>query len=240
MMNVYFNFYIFAQSAGKAAQETAEETKELLTKITTFKVTQALMIILSCYVTLRIIDWSIIWVSERIAREWRLRVKQLLPFFRTVVLTTTIITLMNLFLNLSPENILAVTGAAAVALGFAFKDFASSIIAGIVGIFEGSYRVGDRIKIGEVAQLEYDLCDAPLLLNFKKLKAYGYSPFGARREAELHQSRFARRWRIRAVFALGGSANAQIVVLRRLQSFALCAPCLELRATNRNIRYVIP
>jgi len=145
MMNVYFNFYIFAQSA----QETAEETKELLTKITTFKVTQALIIILSCYIALRIIDWSIIWVSEKIAREWRLRVKQLLPFLRTVVLTTTIVTLMNLFLNLSPENILAVTGAAAVALGFAFKDFASSIIAGIVGIFEGSYHVGDRIKIGE-------------------------------------------------------------------------------------------
>ena len=83
-----------------------------------------------------------------------------------------------------------------------------------------------------VAQLEYDLCDDPLFLNFKKLKAYGYSPFGARREAELHQSRKARRWRIRAVFALGGSANAQIVVLRRLQSFALCAPCLELRTVT--------
>lgn len=56
---------------------------------------------------------------------------------------------MNLFLNLSRENILAVTGAVAVTLGFAFKDYASSIIAGIVGIFEGSYRVSDRIKIGD-------------------------------------------------------------------------------------------
>ena len=64
-------------------------------------------------------------------------------------MTATIVTLMNLFLNLSRENILAVTGAVAVALGFAFKDYASSIIAGIVGIFEGSYRVGDRIKIGD-------------------------------------------------------------------------------------------
>ena len=56
---------------------------------------------------------------------------------------------MNLFLNLSRENIIAVTGAIAVALGFAFKDYVSSIIAGIICIFEGSYRVGDRIKIGE-------------------------------------------------------------------------------------------
>ena len=66
-----------------------------------------------------------------------------------VVLTITIAVLMNMFLNLSKENILAVTGTVAVALGFAFKDYASSIIAGIVGLFESPYRVGDRIKIGE-------------------------------------------------------------------------------------------
>lgn len=148
-MNKYWDIYILAQSAGGAAEKTADQTKELLTKITTWKVTQALIVILCCYIALRIIDWSIAWISEKIDREWRLRVKQLLPFLRTVILTIAIITLMNLFLNLSPENIIAVTGAAAVALGFAFKDYASSIIAGIVGIFEGAYRVGDRVKIGE-------------------------------------------------------------------------------------------
>ena len=148
-MNKYFNLYILAQSEGGAVRETAEGTKEILTKITTWKITQALIIILISYIALRTIDWLIIWISERIASEWRLRVKQLLPFFRTVILTAAIVILMNLFLNLSPENIIAITGAAAVALGFAFKDYASSIIAGIVGIFEGSYRVGDRIKIGD-------------------------------------------------------------------------------------------
>ena len=140
-----FNWYIFAQST----VDTAEKTKELLTKITTLKITQAIITLLACYIVLGLIDKSVVWISERIAREWRLQVKQFIPFLRTVVLTTTIVTLMNLFLNLSRENIIAVTGAAAVALGFAFKDYASSIIAGIVGIFEGSYRVGDRIKIGD-------------------------------------------------------------------------------------------
>ena len=148
-MNKYLDIYFLAQSAGDAAGKTSDQTKELLTRITTWKVTQALIVILSCYIALRVIDWFIIWISEKIAREWRLQVKQLLPLLRTVILTIAIITLMNLFLNLSPENIIAVTGAAAVALGFAFKDYASSIIAGIVGIFEGAYRVGDRIKIGE-------------------------------------------------------------------------------------------
>ena len=144
-MNWYFNLLVLAQSG----DSVAEDTKQLLTKITTLKITKALIILAGCYLTLKLIDRFLVWISERIAREWRLPVKQFLPFLRTVILVATAILLMNLFLNLSRENIIAVTGAVAVALGFAFKDYVSSIIAGIICIFEGSYRVGDRIKIGE-------------------------------------------------------------------------------------------
>ncbi len=150
------NFYWLAQSAGDAAKdagdaakETAEQTKDIVSKITTGKVAQALFILLATYLILKLLDTVLIWLSEKIAKEWRLRVKQFLPFLRMVVLTTAIVILMNLFLNLSKDNILAVTGTVAVALGFAFKDYASSIIAGIVGLFESPYGVGDRIKIGD-------------------------------------------------------------------------------------------
>lgn len=145
-MNHLSSYYLYlAQSAA----DTAEDTKELVSKITTDKLTQALFILLAAYVTLKLLDKLVLWLSERIAKEWRLRVKQFLPFLRMTVLTTTAVVLMNLFLNLSRENILAVTGTVAVALGFAFKDYASSIIAGIVSLFESPYGVGDRIKIGE-------------------------------------------------------------------------------------------
>lgn len=143
-MAKYFTF-LFAQTGSNAVQST----RDILTKITTWKITQALIILLLSYLVLRVTDKLVIWASERVASEWRLPVKQFLPFLRTMVMTTTVVTLMNLFLDLSPENIIAVTGAVAVALGFAFKDYVSSIIAGIVGLFEGAYRVGDRIKIGE-------------------------------------------------------------------------------------------
>lgn len=149
MNNARYNFYWLAQSAGDAAKDTAEQTKDIVTKITTGKVAQAVFILLATYLILKILDRGVIWISERIAKEWRLRVKQFLPFLRMVILTAVVVILMNLFLNLSQENILAVTGTVAVALGFAFKDFASSIIAGIVGLFESPYGVGDRIKIGD-------------------------------------------------------------------------------------------
>jgi small-conductance mechanosensitive channel len=144
-----YQFYWLAQSAGDAAKNTAEETKQIVSKITTGKVAQAVFILLTAYLILKILDRLVIWLSERIAKGWRLRVKQFLPFLRMLVFTTTIIVLMNMFLNLSKENLLAVTGTVAVALGFAFKDYVSSIIAGIVGLFEAPYGVGDRIRIGE-------------------------------------------------------------------------------------------
>ncbi|RMF21161.1 MAG: mechanosensitive ion channel family protein [Cyanobacteria bacterium J083] len=144
MSNEHY-FYYLAQTA----TDTAQETKELISKITTDKIIQAVIILLVSYAILKVTDKTIIWLSEKIAIEWRLRVKQFLPFVRMLVLTTATVILMNMFLNLSTENILAITGTVAVALGFAFKDYASSIIAGIVGIFEYPYGVGDRIKIGE-------------------------------------------------------------------------------------------
>ena len=147
-MNNY-QFYWLAQSAGDAAKETAEQTKDIVSKITTGKVAQAVFILIATYLIVKLLDWLVNWLSERIARGWRLRVKQVLPFLRLLLFTFVTIFLMNLFLNLSKENVLAVTGTVAVALGFAFKDFASSIIAGIVGLFESPYRVGDRIKIGD-------------------------------------------------------------------------------------------
>lgn len=143
------NFYWLAQSAGDAAKETADQTKEIVAKITTGKVAQAVLVLIATYLILKLLDRLVIWLSERIAKQWRLRVKQVLPFLRMVLLTFVTVFLMNLFLNLSKENILAVTGTVAVALGFAFKDFASSIIAGIVGLFESPYGVGDRVQIGD-------------------------------------------------------------------------------------------
>lgn len=142
-----------ADSAGKAASQaasdTASQTRKILTEITGPKVLQALIILVVAYVTIKAVDGLVTWLSERVAKERRLRVMQFQPFARTFVVTLTVVMLMNLFLKLSQENVLAVTGTVAVALGFAFKDYASAVIAGIIGLFEAPYRVGDRIEIAD-------------------------------------------------------------------------------------------
>ncbi|MDY7014648.1 MAG: mechanosensitive ion channel family protein [Cyanobacteriota bacterium] len=141
--------HFLAQSAQKAAEDTTEQTQELLTDITTWKISQALIVLVIAYFSVILIEKIINWFSERVQREWRLSIKQSLPFWRTVVLTATGVFLIDLFFNLSRNNALALTGTVAVALGFAFKDYASSVIAGLIALFEAPYRVGDRVQIGD-------------------------------------------------------------------------------------------
>ena len=88
-------------------------------------------------------------LDEREPRRFRLLIKQSVPFLKSLVLVIAVARVVQLFINLTGSNLLALTGTLAVALGFAFKDYVSSIIAGVVNLFEGSFRVGDRIRIGD-------------------------------------------------------------------------------------------
>ncbi|MCA9715785.1 MAG: mechanosensitive ion channel [Myxococcales bacterium] len=49
-------------------------------------------------------------------------------------------------LNLSREVILAMTGAAAVTIGFALKDLAASVLAGLTILIDRPFQVGDRVS----------------------------------------------------------------------------------------------
>ncbi len=89
------------------------------------------------------------WLSERVPLRFRAAAKQSEPFLQALILFTTTIYVLSLFLQLSTQNLLAITGTISVSLGFAFKDYVSSLIAGVVALFEVPYRVGDRVKIGD-------------------------------------------------------------------------------------------
>ncbi|MGQ9838530.1 MAG: mechanosensitive ion channel family protein [Cyanobacteriota bacterium] len=112
-------------------------------------VAQALGAVALAYGLLLSLEWCLNQVAEHSPRRFRLLIKESLPFWKALILFSTLGYILDLFLDLSPSNIFALTGTAAVALGFAFKDYISSIIAGITALFEAPYRVGDRVKLGE-------------------------------------------------------------------------------------------
>ena len=80
----------------------------------------------------------------------RLRVYVLpwIPAFRLEILTSAIMLAAPHIIRPSTENALALIGTVGLALGFAVKDYVSSVVAGIIALFERDYRVGDWIELG--------------------------------------------------------------------------------------------
>ncbi|MGF1461250.1 MAG: mechanosensitive ion channel family protein [Leptolyngbyaceae cyanobacterium] len=110
---------------------------------------QAVIVIVIAYGLLLAIKNATSGISEKVPRRFRLVIKQSVPFLKAAVLIIASARIAQLFVNLTGSNLIALTGTIAVALGFAFKDYVSSVIAGIVTLFEGSLRVGDRVRVGD-------------------------------------------------------------------------------------------
>lgn len=91
------------------------------------------------------------WLLRRLAHHapdrFRLWILPWEPVIRVIVLLFLFAYIIPLVINPTPENLLAVSGAIAVALGFAFKDYVSSLIAGVVAVYERPYPNGDWVTI---------------------------------------------------------------------------------------------
>ena len=72
-----------------------------------------------------------------------------LPFLRLAIIVSAMTLLVPIIIKPTRENVLALVGGSALAIGFAVKDYISCLIAGIIFMFERPYRIGDWIQIGE-------------------------------------------------------------------------------------------
>lgn len=86
--------------------------------------------------------------AEQVPGRYRLPVLATVPLFRLVILVVTIGLIVPIVIDPTFENLVAFLGAAGLALGFALKDYASSLIAGIVVVYEAAYRPGDWVSVG--------------------------------------------------------------------------------------------
>ncbi len=72
------------------------------------------------------------------------------PVFRLGVLALTATLIIPIVVTPGSESLIGLIGAGAVAIGFAFKDYLTSIFAGILVLFERPYRQGDWVRIADV------------------------------------------------------------------------------------------
>lgn len=82
--------------------------------------------------------------------ERRLLAQQLNTILRFLIYLGAIAVVLTSLLSLEKEALLALSGVIAFTVGFALKDLASSVLAGITILFDRPFQVGDRVSVAGV------------------------------------------------------------------------------------------
>lgn len=135
----------------------AKRFLKLFKDITSEDLIEAALVLVTAVVLVWLIQKILPWLANRLHSKRRLWVLALVPTLRLLVMVATIIVLVPLFIELTLQNTIAILSVAGLAIGFALKDYVSSIIAGIVAAYEVPYRPGDWIEVegqyGEVKRI---------------------------------------------------------------------------------------
>ncbi|MFN2258112.1 MAG: mechanosensitive ion channel family protein [Desulfuromonadaceae bacterium] len=90
------------------------------------------------------------WIAAQLHDQRRHFILAMVPLLRLIIIIAAFLLIVPLIIEPSLQNMVALFGSLGLALGFALKDYASSLIAGIVATGERPYRNGDWIEIGGV------------------------------------------------------------------------------------------
>lgn len=121
----------------------------VLKDITQVNIVSIILIVVVAWILLRFVQWFFPWLVKQLPSRFRLILLPVVPILQLAIIGSAFVIIVPLIIEPTPEKLLVVLGGAAIALGFAFQEYASSLIAGIVTIYERPYRVGDWIKIGD-------------------------------------------------------------------------------------------
>lgn len=116
-----------------------------------------LLIVAGSWFLIACIERVLPWLAHRVPDRFRFYFLPLVPVLRLTIWIGSIILIAPMMIHLTPQNLFTILGGLALGIGFAFKDYLTSLAAGIVAIYERPYRPGDWVKIdgayGEVKSL---------------------------------------------------------------------------------------
>ncbi len=130
--------------------DDASEPSTILRSISTADALEIAVIVAITIAAVILVERGLPAVAARLGPRARILVLPWVPVFRLLALLLAILLVLPIVVEPRTESLIALLGAGAVAIGFAFKDYLTSILAGIVVLFERPYRQGDWVRIGDV------------------------------------------------------------------------------------------
>jgi small conductance mechanosensitive channel len=109
-----------------------------------------LLIFVVAWLLISRIERVLPYLAERLPGRMRLYILPTVPLLRLLILLLTIGLIILQITKSSIEGLVALLGAVGLAIGFSFKDYVSSLVAGLVAIYERPYRPGDWVSIDSV------------------------------------------------------------------------------------------
>lgn len=105
------------------------------------------VVLIGTWFAVRILTGTLTTLGDRFVAK-RLILAQIATLSRFVLYLLGLVAAVAVSIQLSKEVILALTGTAAVTIGFALKDLAASVLAGVTIIIDRPFQVGDRVTFG--------------------------------------------------------------------------------------------
>ena len=131
--------------------------QQAFSAITWVALVEAALVVAAAVLLIFVIQKLVPGLAGKLGGKARLYLLASVPLARLLIIVVTIIVVVPILVEPSFENMVAIFGALGLALGFAFKDYANSLIAGIVTLYEMPYRPGDWIEVdgkyGEVRSI---------------------------------------------------------------------------------------
>jgi small-conductance mechanosensitive channel len=122
---------------------------DFLSAIRLAGILSGLAVLVGTWFLVRVVSGTLGRLGDRFTHR-RLLLNQVATLLRFVLYLAGIALATGLSIKLSKELVLALAGTAAVTIGFALKDLAASILAGIIIIIDRPFQVGDRVTFGGV------------------------------------------------------------------------------------------
>lgn len=101
--------------------------------------------------------WIIRHIAEIVPARMRLFVLRPLPILRLGIGIGAIIVITPILIEPKFQNVIALVASVGLALAYAFKDYGSCLIAGLITVLENTYQPGDWIEVdgtyGEVKSI---------------------------------------------------------------------------------------
>ena len=105
------------------------------------------LIVFGAWLLIALSSRSLSWLANRVSGRFRFFVLSSIPVLRLLIIVIALVLTITSLIEPTMENLMVLLGLFGLGLGVAFKDFASSLLAGVVTLYEAPYRPGDWIEI---------------------------------------------------------------------------------------------